>query len=140
MPDYTEEDVANALFDIIDNGMSLNKASEKHNIPTSTLSARRNGCIAKSDPEGQLSNSRLSTIQEDRIIEWILRQERLGCAPSHAQVRSVVTKVLVRTGDDDPVGKKWVERFIMRRPEIQNKVGRMQEALRFNEFTPKAVN
>lgn len=132
--------MANALFDIIDNGMSLHKASEKHNVPTSTLSARRNGRAAKNDPEAQPSNSRLSTVQEDRIVEWIQRQERLGCAPSHSQIRSIMTKLLVQAGVNDPVGKRWVERFIKRRPEIQTKVGRMQEALRFNEFTPKAVN
>lgn len=138
--DYTEEDVLNALFDISDNGLSLNKAAQKHNVPPSTLSGRRRGLPAKSDSEAQPSNSRLSVAQENTIVEWILRQEKLGCAPSHSAVKNVVTSLLAEADDSEPVGRHWVERFIKRHPEIHTKIGRIQEALRFHEFTPRAVN
>ena len=101
---YTEKDVANALLDISDNGFSLHKASQKHNVPPSTLSGRRNGRASKSDPEAQPAHSRLLIAQEDKLVEWILRQERLGFAPSHSQVKIVVSSLLAETGNEKPVG------------------------------------
>jgi hypothetical protein len=38
------------------------------------------------------------------------------------------------------VGHNWVPKFIRRHPELRTKVGRRQEANRFNSFTPKAVH
>ncbi|KAM5528328.1 transposase [Fusarium oxysporum f. sp. phaseoli] len=39
-----------------------------------------------------------------------------------------------------PIGVHWLARFIKRHPEIDTKVGKRQEASRFNSFTPMAVN
>jgi hypothetical protein len=39
-----------------------------------------------------------------------------------------------------PIGVHWLARFIKRHPEIDMKVGKRQEAARFNSFTPMAVN
>jgi hypothetical protein len=43
--------VVNALFDTIKVGMPLNPDSQKHDIPTSTLSKRSYGWAVRSDPE-----------------------------------------------------------------------------------------
>lgn len=34
---YTEELLYDAVFDVLKNGLSINKASQKHGVPTSTL-------------------------------------------------------------------------------------------------------
>jgi hypothetical protein len=34
----------------------------------------------------------------------------------------------------------WVSRFIKKHPELKTKSGRVQETVRFEAFTPKAVN
>jgi hypothetical protein len=39
-----------------------------------------------------------------------------------------------------PIGVYWLARFIKRHPEIDMKVGKRQEAGRFNSFTLMAVN
>ena len=67
---------------------------------------------------------RISESQGDDLVRWILRQEGLGYAPSHAQVRAIVVSLLNRQGDTDPLGKKWSTHFIKRHPEIKTKLGR----------------
>ncbi|KAK8073176.1 hypothetical protein PG994_004075 [Apiospora phragmitis] len=42
-PNYTEEDLFEAVFDVTHNGMSLNKSAQKHSVPKQTLSARMRG-------------------------------------------------------------------------------------------------
>lgn len=49
MPSYTEEDIADAIFDVIDKGLSMNKSVEKHNVPLSTLYTRMNGIVSRSE-------------------------------------------------------------------------------------------
>jgi DNA-binding NarL/FixJ family response regulator len=79
----------------------------------------------------------LSNDQELRIVRWILRQEKLGFAPSQSAVREIVSSLA-----NIQAGKAWVGRsrgrFIKR--HIHSKIGRRQEAARFHKFTPKAVN
>ena len=43
-------------------------------------------------------------------------------------------------GDQPELGRNWVARFIERRPDLKVKMGRRQEANRFDSFTPKAVH
>ena len=135
---YTEDNVADAILDITDNGLSQHQAAEKHGMPQSILSRRLSGQGAKDDQiqPGQ----RLSKNQEEQLTSWILRQEALGYAPSHSQVRACVVALLKIQGDEELLGKNWVSRFIERNQKLKAKLGKRQEATRFNSFTPKAVN
>jgi hypothetical protein len=38
------------------------------------------------------------------------------------------------------LGKHWTTRFVKRHPSLSAKLGKRQEAARFNGLTPKAVN
>jgi len=44
-----------------------------------------------------------------------------------------------KRGDEKPLGKHWIESFKSRHEDIYTKISRLQEAVRFNCFTPKAV-
>jgi hypothetical protein len=135
---YTEDDMADALFDITDNSLSQSIASNKYGIPQQTISDRLSGQTAKAD---QIQpHRRLNKNQEAHLVSWILRQESLGYAPSHSQIKACVKALIKRQGITQKLGKHWVERFIDRYPEIKTKPGRRQEANRFNSFTPKAVH
>jgi hypothetical protein len=132
---YTEESLANALFDITDNGLSQYQAAQKWGIPQQTISSRLHGQMALAD---QIQPQRhLSKNQEDKLVSWILRQESIGYAPSHSQIRACVLALLK---PNQRLGYNWVAKFIKRHPEIKTKIGRRQEANRFNSFTPKAVH
>ncbi|RYC79965.1 hypothetical protein BFJ63_vAg17151, partial [Fusarium oxysporum f. sp. narcissi] len=101
---YTEDDVAEAILDVTDNGFSPPQAAHK------------------------------------RLAFWILRQESLGYAPSHSQIRACVMGLLRQQGEHLDLGRNWVNKFIDRRADLKTKMGRRQEAKRFDSFTPRAVH
>ncbi len=56
-----------------------------------------------------------------------------------ARFAPVIT-LLQQQGDTAVLGQHWVERYIKRIPELKTRIGRCQEAARFNHFISKAVN
>ncbi|KAF4449397.1 hypothetical protein F53441_7323 [Fusarium austroafricanum] len=135
---YTEDDVAEAIFDTTDRGLSQNEAAQKRGVPQWTISRRLSGQASRN--ERIQAHQRISKSQEETLIRWVLRQESLGYAPSHSQVRACVEAILQQQGDSKPLGKHWTTRFVKRHPKLSTKIGKRQEAARFDGFTPKAVN
>ena len=103
MATYTENDVQNALADV-QNGGAVATASDRHGVPRTTLRDRLNG--ARSCRHAHEDEQRLSTVQEERLERWILQQEALGYAPTHAQVWAIASGILQQRGDDKLLGKK----------------------------------
>jgi len=136
MATYTEDDVLNALVDL-ENKVSLATAADRHGVPRSTLRDRLNG--AQPHRYAHDGQQRLSTVQEEHLELWILRQEALGYAPTHAQVRVIASGVLARQGDHKPLGKKWSNRFTKRHPAIKTKLGRRTDWERINAATPDNI-
>lgn len=135
---YSHETLCNAVFDVTDGGLSIRQSSAKWGVPRSTLQAKFYGV---GDVKDQIQPHLLiSKDDEARLVTWVLRQERLGYAPSHSQIRACVQSLLHQRNYKRQIGRHWVSRFIRRHLEIKNKRGRRQEAKRFNSFTPKAVN
>ena len=75
-PHYTEYDVMCALEEVA-NGKSLRKACLEWGIPRSTL--RDRNAITQIRREAADHLQRLPTVIEDRLTNWILNQEALGC-------------------------------------------------------------
>ncbi|KAF6527903.1 hypothetical protein HZS61_008205 [Fusarium oxysporum f. sp. conglutinans] len=117
MPVYSADDLENAIADV-KNGVSLKTAAKKNGLPPSTLRGR---------------------LTEDDLERWILRQEKLGHAPTHAQVRTIVRSVLARHGDHAPLGRKWTTRFVERHPALKTKLGRRADWERVNAATPANI-
>ncbi|KAJ0130875.1 Uncharacterized protein HZ326_26030 [Fusarium oxysporum f. sp. albedinis] len=135
---YIQDKVVEAMLDVTDNGLSKNQSAQKHGMPQTTLSDRLRGLPSKSEvtqPAQLLSKS-----HESRLVTWILRQEALGYAPSHSQVRATVTALLRQQGKKRHIGVHWLARFMKLHPLIETKIGKRQEASKFNSFTPTAVN
>ncbi|KAH7465176.1 hypothetical protein FOMA001_g17302 [Fusarium oxysporum f. sp. matthiolae] len=135
---YTEDDMAEAILDVTDNGFSPPQAAHRRGVPRRTLIDRLHGRGAVK--EQIHPHRRLSKRQEDRLAFWILRQESLGYAPSHSQIRACVMGLLRQQGEHLDLGRNWVNKFINRRADLKTKMGRRQEAKRFDSFTPKAVH
>ncbi|KAJ0130791.1 hypothetical protein HZ326_26113 [Fusarium oxysporum f. sp. albedinis] len=134
---YTEDGMAETILDVTDNGFSPPQAAHRRGVPRSTLIDRLDGRGAVK--EQIHPHRRLSKGQEDRLALWILRQESLGYAPSHSQIRACVMGLLRQQGERPNLGRNWVTKFINRRADLKTKIGRRQEAKRFDSFTPKAV-
>ena len=101
-PHYTEYDVMCALEEVA-NGKSLRKACLEWGIPRSTL--RDRNAITQIRREAADHLQRLPTVIEDRLTNWILNQEALGCGVTHAQIRVFGERLLALQGDHLPLGK-----------------------------------
>jgi len=82
---------------------------------------------------------RLSLVQEDHLATWILRQEALNYALTHAQVRAIATSILKQAGDFQPLGKKWTNHFLNCHLELKTKLGRRTNWERINAATLKNI-
>jgi 4-hydroxybenzoate polyprenyltransferase len=136
MARYTEEDVQNALADL-ESGVALATAATRHGVPRTTLRRRFNG--AQPHRHAHEGAQRLTPVQEEHLVKWILQQEALGYAPTHAQVRAIATAVLKREGDHKNLGKKWTTHFVQRNQAIKSKLGRRTSWERINEATPENI-
>ena len=136
MARYTEEDVQNALADL-ESGVALATAATRHGVPRNTLRGRFNG--AQPYRHAHNSEQRLSVIQEEHLERWILCQEALGYAPTHAQVRAIAIAVLNREGEHKNLGKEWTSQFMKRHPAIKSKLGRRTSWERINAATPEVL-
>jgi hypothetical protein len=136
MATYTEGDVQNALTDLR-NGVPLGTAATRNGVPRNTLRGRLNG--AQPYRQAHSDEQRLTAVQEEHLSLWILRQEALGYAPTHAQVRAIANGVLKREGDHKPLGKKWSTHFLKRHPAVKTKLGRRTDWERINATTPDNI-
>ena len=136
MPSYTEDDIKNALLDLA-NGDAMATVTARHSVPRTTLRDRQSG--AQSRRQARTDQQRLSATQEDRLEQWILRQEALGYAPTHAQVRAIATGVVRVNGDQQPLGRKWLQHFVQRHPTVKTKLGRRTDWQRINAVTPASI-
>jgi len=136
MTTYTEDDVQNALKDL-EYGVALATAATRHRVPRNTLRGRLQGAQSHGHAHGD--QQRLTAVQEEQLKLWILRQEALGYAPTHAQIRSIASGVLQRGGDHQPLGRKWSTHFVKRHPAIKTKLGRRTNWERINAATPDNI-
>jgi transposase-like protein len=99
---HNEDDLADAILSVTDEGLSINKAAQQYGVPRSTISSRLHGRGAQKDQVQP--QQRVTGDYEARIKEWVLRQESLGCALSHSQIRAGVEALLKQRGDNTPLG------------------------------------
>ncbi|TVY74290.1 hypothetical protein Focb16_v005550 [Fusarium oxysporum f. sp. cubense] len=119
--EYTEDDMAEAILDITDHGLSPPQAAQRGGVPERPSSID----LTAVGPLKTRSS---------------LADETLAYAPSHSQIRACVMGLLRQQGEHPDLGRNWVIKFINRRADLKTKMGRRQEAKRFDSFTPKAVD
>ncbi len=134
---YSEADIAAAISDV-ENGVSLSYAAATYAIPRTTL--RNRTTSSQSRGMAHKNQQRLSGAQEEGLVEWILRQEALGYAPTHAQLRGIATKMLQKQGESSPLGKRWPGNFLKRQPRIKTKLGRRTDWQRISCTNPDNIN
>jgi hypothetical protein len=127
MADSIEADIFSALKDI-KNGISQRKAAARWGIPRSTLQKRLSGSQPRSDAFESLQ--RLSKEQESHLVGWILVQANLDLPPTHQQVKEIASRIVRAGGDDQPLGKHWMEGFLRRNPEVRTVRGKPIDSCR----------
>lgn len=138
--ELTEANLSAACRDVLDNDFTAYQAEKKHGVPRKTITLHLNGTTHSTSQKQIQPAARLTAQQEKRVVDFIVRQEKLGYPLSARKVRGIVISMCADGGDFRPLGKNWISSFKNRNPEVATKIGKKQEAARFKAFTPKAVN
>jgi hypothetical protein len=84
--------------------MPLRKAAKEWGIPPTTLHRRANGSTSRRDANQH--NQRLSETQETSLASWSLAQGELWLAPTQKQIKDFARRILIASGDQQPLGKR----------------------------------
>jgi hypothetical protein len=104
---------------------SIRALARAYNVPESTLRTRLRGVHPRSEIVSV--NRKLSTTEEQSLVQWILDLNRQGFPPYIIDVRRMADALLAARGQDPPpppVGKNWVSRFVNSQSELQTKWNR----------------
>jgi hypothetical protein len=86
------------------------------------------------------SQRRLSSIEETKVCQWILIQEKAGRASTHENCRYIITQILKAQGDEEPLGEKFTTAFLRRNPAVKTNLGRRLDYKRINAACPGNVD
>jgi hypothetical protein len=101
------------------------RAATLYTIPRTTLLRRLQSALPKATANAQ--KRRLSPIEEQSLVQWILDLDRRGFPPQVIDVRRMADALLAGRGQDpspQPVGKNWMSRFVNSQSELQTKWNR----------------
>ncbi|KNB17655.1 hypothetical protein FOXG_22000 [Fusarium oxysporum f. sp. lycopersici 4287] len=101
------------------------KTRQPHWKPYSTLRAWKE-CI-------------YNAIFNKRLRDWILVQADLGCPVSHQQVREFASKIAVRNGFPEGVGKNWLQGFLSRNEDIKTLKGKKIDYERYHGASTELI-
>jgi Tc5 transposase DNA-binding domain/helix-turn-helix, Psq domain len=131
-----EQLIESALDDIRQGRTSQSAAAKKYGIPRTTLSDRVHGATSKKDSKTQCQ--RLSPDQEAFLADWCLHEEATGRAPSRRQIASFAQLILAEGGDHEPLGARWIDRFLRRHEAIHTKGSTLLDSARTRGSTREA--
>lgn len=104
---------------------SQREASRVYTVPRRTVQRRLQGIRPKH--ETTPVNARLTPVEQQSLVQWILDLDRRGFPPQIIDVRRMADALLTARGQNPPpppVGKNWVARFIAGQAELQTKWNR----------------
>ena len=112
------------------NGRSIRKACLEWGVLRGTLQERINGRVLRK--EASEPSQRLLTVQEQRLMDWVLVQEALGRSPTYAQIRGLTRRILIARRDALPLRKRQIAGFIRRNPILKTKRQLRIDSVRVN--------
>ena len=119
---------------------SVRALAKAYDVPQSTLYTRIHGTPPRS--EQRSINRKLSPTEEQSLVQWVLDLNRRGFPPYIIDVRRMADVLLAARGQDpppQPVGKKWVSRFIQSQSELQTKWTRRLNSQRASHEDPTII-
>ncbi|KAK6212209.1 transposase [Colletotrichum tabaci] len=134
MKPYTELELQRALRDI-DTHCSIRQAARNWGIPHHTLRHRFHGMQSKNTAYSHMQ--RLSQSQEQYLAEWVYIQDALGVAPTHQQLKGLAERMMGSI--NQPLGKRWVNRFLRRNPSIGTRRSRAIDARRWKAHSSEVI-
>jgi hypothetical protein len=115
---------------------SVRRAALAFNVIPSTLQQRSNGTLARANC--QANCQKLTTTEEQTIVQYILDLDLRGFAPPLCEVADMADKLLAVRGGK-PVGKHWAERFVTRSAELKMAFNRAKDRQRILQEDPEII-
>jgi len=94
------------------NDISIRKAAILYNVSHATLARRAHGYATRRD--AQTLNRRLTTSEEQVLINRIIELDDHGYSPTLPYVRQMANKLLQQRLPGSMVGPNWLTRFLKR--------------------------
>jgi hypothetical protein len=106
---------------------SANAAAKVYRVSKTTLLRRLQGTPSREEYIPQ--NMKLTPIEEEVLLQDILRLDSQGLSPTTGLVQSMANAICQAKGGP-PVGRNWTSTFIKRTPALTIKLGRTYECQR----------
>jgi hypothetical protein len=118
---------------------SIRQAAEQFQVDRSTLTRRLRGTTSRA--ETRPNSHKLTEIEEESLLQWILSMDDRGGAPRPAMVREMAALLLQHRGINNttPIGQNWVTKFVNRHPEIKSRFSRRYNYERAKQEDPKVI-
>ena len=124
----TEGDIQLAILSLNSSQLQSNRrAATIFSVPESTLRDRRAGKPARRDCEP--NSKKLTKLEEEVIISYILDLDQRGFAPTYAAIRDMADKLLSARGGS-PVGRDWPSNFVKRTDSLKTRFNRAYDRQR----------
>ncbi|RJE17767.1 Pogo transposable element, partial [Aspergillus sclerotialis] len=118
---------------------AIREAARRFAIPESTLRRRLNSRMNRA--ETRANSHKLTQIEEESLVQWILSMDQRGVAPRPTTVREMANLLLQgrETTPVQTVGEKWVYNFVKRHSELATRFSRRYNYERAKCEDPKAI-
>jgi hypothetical protein len=106
---------------------SSRRAASTHRVPKSTLNDRHAGKLARRGC--QPNSKKLTQLEEELIVKYILNPDLRGFAPTYAAVRDMANRLLAARGANQ-VGVHWPRNFVKRTDSLTTRFNRAYDRQR----------
>jgi hypothetical protein len=142
---YSESDIQEAIAAIkAKRYSSIRAAACAFSVPPSTLHARMSGTTSRHNAHE--SEQMLSSAEERTLVKWITHLTRTGYPISPALALEMAETICCQryqlskqAPHQRPIGKRWLDRFRIRHPEIQGVWTRQIESARYTALNNTTV-
>ena len=111
-----------------------------YSVPYSTLRTRLHGTLNRA--ESRANSHKLTEIEEESLLKWIVSMDDRGGAPRPSTVREMADLLLAKRGSTriDTVGLNWVTKFIKRHPDqLKSRFSRRYDYQRAKQENPRVI-
>ncbi|KAL9565161.1 hypothetical protein ACKAV7_010806 [Fusarium commune] len=123
MPQLNEEARILLALQALQNNpkLKLRRAAEIYEVGPMKLWRRRKGILSIHDTVPK--SRKLSDLEEQIIVQYILDLDSRGFPPRHRGVEEMANRLLADR-DASPVGKRWAINFVKRQPDLKTRFQR----------------
>ncbi|KAG6996134.1 Tigger transposable element-derived protein 1 [Fusarium oxysporum f. sp. conglutinans] len=138
MPQLNEEARVLLALQALQNNpkLKLRRAAEIYEVGPMKLWRRRKGILSIHDTIPK--SRKLSDLEEQIIVQYILDLDSRGFPPRHRSVEEMTNRLLADR-DASPVGKRWAINFVKRQPDLKTRFQRRYDYQRARCEDPTTV-